>query len=414
MHTGERERRIFSALSLFVAVSLSRGPAMLLRPCSARSAGAALRHGAAASRRMLSNVNHGAAASRRMLSNVQAGDDDAPPIVGHSGHLSADALRNRHDVPKAEAGLSHAQKYSFDLNGFLVIRNAFEPDMVARANAAIDAHLEELHERTGQLRTSGLYGRESSKLAGDGRTGRFDMGGMLGWQAPHCESFRQVLCHPTVAAALNELVGVGYRLDHSPLMIAQEAGSEGHTLHGGAVTEAGEPAWPLAYEFRHGHMRNQLLTVCLQLTEAPAGAGGFCAVPGSHKSNFSVPPELADLADSELADLVVQPVLRPGDCLLFSEATLHGTLPWEAAHQRRTVIYRFAPATSAYGRGYLPTWPAAATEGMTEAQLAVMEAPFHPRMNRTHVNAKGEAVGAKKRESFKVEFDEKVFGTRYF
>ena len=55
-------------------------------------------------------------------------------------------------------------------------------------------------------------------------------------------------------------------LDHSPLMIAQERGSEGHTLHGGAVTEAGEPAWPLAYEFRHGHMRNQLLTVCIEDT----------------------------------------------------------------------------------------------------------------------------------------------------
>ena len=59
-----------------------------------------------------------------------------------------------------------------------------------------------------------------------------------------------------------------YRLDHSPLLLAQEKGAEGHTLHGGAVTESGEPAWPLAYEFRHGKMRNQLLTVCMQLRDA--------------------------------------------------------------------------------------------------------------------------------------------------
>ena len=51
---------------------------------------------------------------------------------------------------------------------------------------------------------------------------------------------------------------------------------------------------------------------------------------------------------------------------------------------------------------------------MSEAQRAVMAPPYHPRMNRTHVNKKGEAVSAKKRESFKVEFDERVFGTRYF
>ena len=212
--------------------------------------------------------------------------------VGHSGHLSSEALRNRHDVPVVESGLTHKQKYLFDLNGFLVIKDAFDPAMVSRANVAVDAHLERLHERKGKLRTSGLYGRESTALAGDGSTGRFDLGGMLGWSAPHREPFREVLSHPKVASALNELVGVGYRLDHSPLMIAQEQGSEGHTLHGGAVTESGEPAWPLAYDFRHGHMRNQLLTVCMQLSDAPAGAGGFCAVPGSHKSNFPIPPEV--------------------------------------------------------------------------------------------------------------------------
>mmetsp|Transcript_23293 Transcript_23293/g.70763 ORF Transcript_23293/g.70763 Transcript_23293/m.70763 type:complete len:359 (+) Transcript_23293:29-1105(+) len=348
-----------------------------------------------------------ARAARRRLSSTIAG-------VGHSGHLSSAALRNRHDVPLAEAGLTAAQKYMFDLNGFLVIRGAFDADLVARANGAIDHHADTLHERTGQLRTSGLYGRESAQLAGDGTTGRFDMGGMLGWRAPHREPFRELLTHPAVAGALNELVGVGYRLDHSPLLIAQERGSEGHTLHGGAVTESGEPAWPLAYECRHGQMRNQLLTVCMQLSAAPEGAGGFCAVPGSHKSNFPVPPSLADLADEALASCVVQPALQPGDCLLFSEATLHGTLPWTAAHQRRTVIYRFAPAGSAYGRGYLPSWPESVLDGASEAQRAVLEPPYHPRMNRTSVDRRGEAVAARAREAWKVEFDERVFGTRYF
>jgi hypothetical protein len=161
-------------------------------------------------------------------------------------------------------------------------------------------------------------------------------------------------------------------------------------------------------------MRNQLLTVSMQLADAPVGAGGFCAVPGSHKANFPVPPARADLADPEPAQLVVQPALAPGDCLLFSEATLHGTLPWTADHQRRTVIYRSAPAGSTYGRGYLPEWPAAALDGMSDAQRHVMQAPYHPRMNRHYVNAKGEAVAPKPREAFKVEFDEQVFGTRYF
>ena len=52
---------------------------------------------------------------------------------------------------------------------------------------------------------------------------------------------------------------------------------------------------------------------------------------------------------------------------------------------------------------------------MTPAQRAVMLAPFHPRMNRPYLDpGTGAAVDAKAREAFKVEFDEKVFGARFF
>lgn len=219
-----------------------------------------------------------------------------PSGVGHSGHLDANSLRNRHDAPAVEqgTGLSPAAKYLFDLNGYLILRNVLSPEMIDAANEAIDTYEStELHERSGKLRTSALYGRESENLKGDGSTGRKDMGGMLGWPKPHCEPFRDMLCHPAVVPALIELLGVGYRLDHSPLLISMTKGAEGHTLHGGAITEAGEPAWPLAYEYRNGHMRNQLLTVCMQLKDAGPGDGGFCVVPGSHKSNFPVPPAMA-------------------------------------------------------------------------------------------------------------------------
>ncbi|KAH8052631.1 phytanoyl-CoA dioxygenase [Aureococcus anophagefferens] len=234
----------------------------------------------------------------------------AKPAVGHSGHLSADSLKNQHDAPDLGLAMSHKHKYLFDLNGYLVLRGVFSPD---------------------DLRTSGLYGRESHALAGDGARGRLDMGGLLAWDAPHNAVFRSMLNHPALVPAMTELMGVGYRLDHSPLLLGMEKGSEGHTLHGGAITEAGEPA---------------------------------------HKANFSIPPALADLADDELAEHVVQPAIMAGDVLLFSEATLHGTLPWTLDHQRRTVIYRFAPAGSAYGRGYAPEWPAAMLAGMSEAQRA--------------------------------------------
>ena len=51
---------------------------------------------------------------------------------------------------------------------------------------------------------------------------------------------------------------------------------------------------------------------------------------------------------------------------------------------------------------------------MSAAQRAVMEAPYHPRMNQTYVTPEGAAAAPRPREPFKVEFDERVFGSRYF
>ena len=71
-----------------------------------------------------------------------------------------------------------------------------------------------------------------------------------------------------------------------------------------------------------------------------------------------------------------------------------GALPWMAAHERRVALFRFAPATVAYGRSNLSSsasssssasaamWPAEMTDGMTEEELAVMQPPFAERLDR--------------------------------
>jgi ectoine hydroxylase-related dioxygenase (phytanoyl-CoA dioxygenase family) len=178
------------------------------------------------------------------------------------------------------------------------------------------------------------------------------------------------------------------------------------------VTESGEPAWNIAYNCRQGTIRNELLTVCVQLSDTFPGNGGFCILPGSHKSNFPVPVSLADF--SEYTEHIRQPTPCKGDVLIFTEAALHGTLPWSGDQQRRTLIYRFAPSNTAYGRGYYPQWPESFTRDMTPAQLSVMEAPYTTRMNRPTLSPEGEMITARSRESFKVEFDEKVYGSKYY
>lgn len=107
-------------------------------------------------------------------------------------------------------------KFLFDLNGYMVVRNVLSQEEIAAANSAIDAH--QFNERTNPgLRNT----KDNTKFSGDMKTGRFDMGGMLGWESPHREIFRKFLCHPKLIPYIHLVVGEGYRLDHSPLIIAQ-------------------------------------------------------------------------------------------------------------------------------------------------------------------------------------------------
>jgi len=305
--------------------------------------------------------------------------------------------------------MSDMERYFFDLNGFLVVRGVFSAEEMAAANAAVESRSTSIVERTGDLRLGGAAG---DPLAGDGVTGREDLGGMLGWEAPDSDVFRRVLAHPRLVPYYHAMMGEGYRMDHLPLLIQQAPGADGFVFHGGKMNDDGTWCEELAYQWHGGKMHNRLLAVSVAMTETKEGDGGFCIIPGSHKSNMPCPPSVQRY--EEHRELVSNPALRPGDVVFFTEAATHGTLPWSAAHTRRACLYRFAPPTSAYGRAYSPTWDAAMLKGLTPAEAAVLEPPYHPRLDRPALTLSGEVVG-QKRADWKKNHDNKVFGySKYF
>eukprot|EP00439_Symbiodinium_sp_Y106_P059986 s2602_g8.t2 len=240
-------------------------------------------------------------------------------------------------------------------------------------NEAITAHSSEIKEREdGDLRNT----RSGSALSGDGHTGRRDLGGMLGWPKPHCQPFREVLAHPKLLPYLVELCGAGYRMDHLPLVITSCKGSEGFHLHGGPLTQDGAFNPTLQYRCVNGQFYNSLLGMSVQLVDHGPGDGGFCVIRGSHKSNFPVPGDFLHGGGEEAKAHFYQPETRAGDVVFFSEATVHGAMAWTAEHERRIALYRFAPATVAYGRSYAPQWPQEMLEDLTPAQRAVLEPPY--------------------------------------
>ena len=105
------------------------------------------------------------------------------------------------------------EKYLFDLNGYLVIKNVLTPEEVALANEAIDKHSDQAHIRPRDQTLDG----GSPELKGE--QGRGELGGMLGWEEPWCDPFRHMLAHPTLIPYLNEILGRGFRMDHQMFLL---------------------------------------------------------------------------------------------------------------------------------------------------------------------------------------------------
>jgi len=62
--------------------------------------------------------------------------------------------------------------------------------------------------------------------------------------------------------------------------------------------------------------------------------------------------------------------------IIFTEALLHGTLPWRACHDRLTLFYKFSPHGSAHNATFFnPEQFAALYPDLTARQLALLEPP---------------------------------------
>ncbi len=122
--------------------------------------------------------------------------------------------------------MDETEKYLFDINGYIVVRNALSAEDLALANEAVDHFAGEI-----------LEGHEPSLTEGskalEGSTTRGDLNGALAWEDPHGTPFRAMLTNPKVVPYLHEIPGEGFRLDHDLGIITMHRGAEGFALHGG-------------------------------------------------------------------------------------------------------------------------------------------------------------------------------------
>lgn len=232
------------------------------------------------------------------------------------------------------------EKFMFDLEGYIVIKNVLTPAEVAELNALAD-----------QIFTA-------KKDQADRRTSQVSR-----WGAPT----QALIDHPNIVPYLLELLGPKFRIDHDYCIFMTKGGRAGG-LHGGEGDREADH-W---YKYRDGVMRNGLTVVTFFLTHANVGDGGFACIPGSHKSNFvdNVPADVRMF--ERQPHYVVQPAVEAGDALIFTEALIHGTMPWAADHERRALLYKFSPGHSSWASTY---YNADDYPNVTDQQRRIMASP---------------------------------------
>jgi ectoine hydroxylase-related dioxygenase (phytanoyl-CoA dioxygenase family) len=247
-----------------------------------------------------------------------------------------------------EDGLTETERYRFDRQGYLVIEDVLDGSELDALNGLIDN--QDLPEPTIER--------------GNGR--RFD--DFLEWGQP----FRDLLDHDRILPVLGELLGDGFRFDHYYGIYLRE-GAEPLVLHGG-----GEPYDPdQFYRYQNGEMFNGLTVVTWNLRDTGPESGGFCCIPGSHKSNYQTPEWISEAVEDasspdELPPEVVVPEAPAGSVSIFTEALTHGTAPWVADHQRRSLLYKYSPGYQSWSENY-PEPPAGVE--FTSRQERLFEPP---------------------------------------
>jgi hypothetical protein len=236
------------------------------------------------------------------------------------------------------------ERYLLDVQGYVVIPDALSAAELSALNVIMDEKV-------------------AAEVEPQAIKHRFGLNKLLDWGKP----YRQLIDHPSIMPCVRGLVGTP-RLDHDYADIIRCGGGPiGSTLHGGGAVSS----FSCSYTFAGGRSRCGLIAVAFNLHDVNPGDGGFGAVPGSHKANLPIPSPWLELGEQHPC---ARPVTGPaGTAIVFSEALTHGTMPWRARHERRTLFFKYSPAPLSWSPDY---YNADAYPDLTQQQRDLLRPPY--------------------------------------
>lgn len=247
------------------------------------------------------------------------------------------------DVSTPDGGtMSEAElDYTFDLNGFRVLRGALRREQLEAINGWVDA------QDVDALRPGDWIGDVEVHTYGAADGVNFQNvieGG---------PAFEELIDHSAWFDDVSRYIAVGahkLRIDECFLNIRRRGGYIPIHSGGDNVRFSGLFRW------QTGTWAVGQINILMALSDIGPGDGATTIVPGSHKSHLSHPQRNWEAGIGGDRAIGMREVhLNAGDALMFTDGLCHGSLPRTNAGERRVLIYRYAPHLLASRMNYIPS-----------------------------------------------------------
>ncbi|MDR6550837.1 phytanoyl-CoA dioxygenase family protein [Paenibacillus qinlingensis] len=222
-----------------------------------------------------------------------------------------------------EKDIALRELYAFDLNGYLVVEDAIDPEVLEALTRKVD----EIEKEIG-MTVNGIPSGDDKPNAKNYRRNN------IIFEDP---AFLAAAMSPKVLAKIANFIKYPKMKSTWLDFKAQGGGIGFHSNH--------TPYTPVdAYLCHNYQIHCNLVTVCYALCDIPLDGAALTVIPGSHKSNFPLP------TDEEQKAFQIQVPMKKGSALIFTHDMNHGSFN-ELPYTRRTMFTSFSTGFSAHTLG---------------------------------------------------------------
>ena len=280
---------------------------------------------------------------------------------------------------QSSSGVTDMEEYMFDLNGYLLLKNAIDADHVAQLNGIIDAMTSlqpplSVGEWYGCVHAHSYGGKEGINLQ------QIYEGG---------EPFERLIDQPSWIDKVRHFVGGEGSFDyhHGALFIDENFANvrgpgEAIGLHSGGHAASKRNQ----FRYRNGKFMCGQVNILMALTDIGPGDGATMIIPGSHKSNM-IHPQLKEkrmkpgqITSVDGVEGAMEVHMQKGDAILFTDTINHGSAERTNSGERRIVVYRYGPSWGFFRHPYRPS--AELLERLTPAQREIVWPSAHDPLRR--------------------------------